>query len=190
MNDESSLRVLVCDDDDNRIKYFNRGLIGARVDRASTPNEAARFLLNNMQPAGDGYDAVFLDYDYDEEHTGKNGHGTDISTFILSRKIQFGCAERKTVFIIHSCNKQGRVLMMNDIIESDLPFIMMEPLEWKREHFCKEYIEYLCDAARDRNASEFPPFDYTPAERKDVTDESRFRRWFRGLRRFWKKNND
>ena len=53
------------------------------------------------------YDAVFLDYDFDEEKTGVNGTGGDIVAYIVAHADRF----KDTHLFVHSLNEEGRKKM-------------------------------------------------------------------------------
>lgn len=123
-----AFRILVCEDDDNRFRYFQRALIGSSLNRAKTPAEAIQHLKDLR------YDVVFLDYDYDDDHSGRSGFGNNITKYILDNSSYFGDIA-KTLFVVHSSNKEGRWLMSDDLIEAGQEFIMMRPMEWKSNEF-------------------------------------------------------
>lgn len=105
------MRVLFVDDSKNRTRQFTMNMIGAVIDTAENPRIAIDLLSKNK------YDVVFLDYDMDEEHTGVNGYGHDITEYI--------CREPKaysdTLFVVHSLNKDGGKRMVQELGNGKLP---------------------------------------------------------------------
>jgi hypothetical protein len=115
------MRVMFADDDKKRYGRFRSGMIGVVVDWAETPRQAIDFLSSRTP-----YDAVFLDYDFDEGHTGVNGHGTDIVQHIAENAATFG----NTYFLIHSLNFEGRARMAAKLCEAGLRTSVV-PFAWQ-----------------------------------------------------------
>lgn len=124
MGDYSIIRVLVCDDNANCTRTFSQALIGAAIDVAYDTSTAIAMLNSDRY-----FNVVFLDYDFDEVNSENNG------TVITQWLIQHPDKQPSAIFIIHSCNKLGRLLMMDDLIEAKRNFILMEPFSWQDPEF-------------------------------------------------------
>lgn len=111
--------ILFVDDDDRRFKKFQSNMIGWVVERAKTAASAVSCL------EGREYDGVFLDYDLDEEHLGYNGYGHDITAWIAAHPERF----QKTLFVIHTLNREGRGRMFDDLTAKGLQ-VQIEPFVW------------------------------------------------------------
>ncbi len=110
------------DDDDKRFKSFQLNMIGANVERAKVPNEAIDMLYAAR------YDAIFLDFDLDEEHTGVNGYGTDITKWIKDNAANEWL--QSAIYLIHSLNKTGSLKMQAELAEAGLKGILV-PFAWR-----------------------------------------------------------
>jgi CheY-like chemotaxis protein len=149
--DGRGMRILFLDDSLKRAKEFISNMVGTVVVHASTPNEAIKEIMVAHDPERTGvegarspFDAVFLDYDMDEEHAGKKGDGMDVVDWITTG---FERADnlREALFVIHSLNKQGSRLM-HDALKCWGMSVIVEPFAWQTmtpERLQELWTQYL-----------------------------------------------
>ena len=106
-----------------RARTFLANMVGTNVIGATNPKDAINSLSGPLP-----FDAIFLDYDMDEEHTGKNGFGTDVTDWITSNQ-ETADRFRETIFVIHSLNKHGSQLMYDSLNGWALS-VIKEPFAW------------------------------------------------------------
>lgn len=100
------MRILILEDDENRIDRFRQNFIGCDLDVTKDPNEANKWLEERE------YDAIFLDHDLEDSHyledcLSKETTGLCTASF-LGEKLWL--SSNATV-IIHSLNPAGRERM-------------------------------------------------------------------------------
>ncbi len=100
------MRILILEDDENRIAKFRENFIGCILDITKDPNEANRWLQENQ------YDMIFLDHDLEDSHyledcLSKETTGLCTADFLGNN---LHC-NKKAVVIIHSLNPAGRERM-------------------------------------------------------------------------------
>jgi CheY-like chemotaxis protein len=118
-------RVLVLDDDGERIVAFTRALSkpGVNFGVARTAQDAMHMLKTQH------WDIVFLDHDLGLTPTKDPGDGTQVVKFIvkLARHGRF----RKTKFYIHSINMPRNQWMTQTLVDAGLR-VRSAPFVWER----------------------------------------------------------
>lgn len=113
------MRILVLEDNEERIKYFKQGLIGYTVDYCTTAKECKERIENTI------YNLIFLDHDLggrvyvdsDEEDTG----------YQVAKLIP-DSINKNTRVVIHTLNPQGAKRMKQAIGTNAtwVPFISLK----------------------------------------------------------------
>jgi CheY-like chemotaxis protein len=109
------VKVLVLEDDPNRIRCFQQYLIGDVIVIAVTAKAAIESLKNHK------FDLIFLDHDLEEKHYTEDalsGTGSEVANFLANNP---EISPRATI-IIHSLNPVG-VARMRDILQARNPIV-------------------------------------------------------------------
>lgn len=107
------MRVLVLEDNDERIKWFREKLAAHHLDVGADVGWAAHMLRQHK------YSAIFLDHDLDEvKHGGYNeaylrGTGAE-----LARLMAVNQWNKDAAVVVHSCNPDGAA-RIHYILEAD-----------------------------------------------------------------------
>jgi len=107
------MKVLVVEDDQNRIVKFKRDLVGHDVDYAEDAGPAINFINNNT------YDLIFLDHDLGgETYVPSSNRNTGYQVAKAIKKT----SNESAYIIIHSCNTVGAYN-----IKAELPKAILAP---------------------------------------------------------------
>jgi CheY-like chemotaxis protein len=114
------MRILVLEDDENRIHKFRENFIGCQLDITKDPNQANKWLEENE------YDAIFLDHDLEDAHyledcKSSETTGLCVADF-LGKNLHLS---KKAQVFIHSLNWSGRERMRQACIKRNpqvIPF--------------------------------------------------------------------
>lgn len=113
------MKILVLEDDNNRIIKFKRGLIGHVVNYATTAAQGMSFINKNK------YDIIFLDHDLGG-HIFVDSH-SDNTGFQLAKAIAVNDKNNDTFCVIHSCNPCGANNMMSILSHAiKIPFTCLD----------------------------------------------------------------
>lgn len=114
------MRVLILEDDINRIKQFKKKFIDHDVTICYEPKEAIRKLKDS------NWDILYLDHDLDDDHVVPGEHtGYEVAEW-LSKNIDRCPAE----IYVHSLNRYGRKKMIEILPQSVLaPYVWDKPYE-------------------------------------------------------------
>lgn len=120
------MKVLIVEDDDERIKNFKIHLCKHKLIFAKTAPASIESLRSGH------FDYVFLDHDLDEENTGKDGEGIDVVRHVIKEAACY----QKTTFILHSMNPVGAKNMKQELERAGLkveclPYSWLVWNEWK-----------------------------------------------------------
>ena len=120
-------RVLVMDDDSDRIVQFTRALSkpGVSYGVARTARDAMHMLKTQH------WDVVFLDHDLGLTPVSDPGDGTQVAKFIvrLARRGRF----QRTKFYVHSINEPRNRWMTAALADAGL-HVRSAPFVWERIH--------------------------------------------------------
>ena len=119
-------RVLVMDDDGDRIVQFTRALAkpGVSYGVARTAKDATHMLKTQH------WDVVFLDHDLGLTPTRDPGDGTQVAKFIVNLARRNG-RFRRTKFYIHSINYPRNRWMTRKLADAGLR-VRSVPFVWER----------------------------------------------------------
>lgn len=109
------MKILVLEDDPNRIRWFQQYLIGDIVIIAVTAKAAIDALKTHK------FDLIFLDHDLEEKHYSEDfllGTGTEVANFLADNPE----ISPKATIIIHSLKSLG-VARMKDILHQRNPIV-------------------------------------------------------------------
>lgn len=112
------MRILVLEDNENRIRKFRRELIGHRADYAKDVPAAAQFVAKHE------YGLIFLDHDLGGKEMVKSGKGTG---YELSEIIARDPKNRNVPVVVHTCNSVGADNIMRVLPHAyKAPFMVLD----------------------------------------------------------------
>ena len=113
------MRVLVLEDNESRIRKFQRELVGNAVDFARDAEEALACI------GARSYDLIFLDHDLGGEEMVDSG-GANTGYLVasrLARDVKNGAAH----VVLHSCNPSGAMMMALALPRAvSVPFVSLD----------------------------------------------------------------
>jgi CheY-like chemotaxis protein len=115
------MRILILEDDENRIKKFRENFIGCDLFITKNPQEANQWL------EGHEFDIIFLDHDLEDSHylvdtVDRERTGLCTAEFLGNN---LNLCKNATV-IVHSLNPSGRTRMMQALgtrVKHEIPFV-------------------------------------------------------------------
>ncbi len=110
-----SYRILIFEDDDERIKWLSQEFIGNIVHCTDSVKEAIELLCNY------DFDLIMLDNDIEESHyentNAYNGTGRELADWIAATELN-----NSPIIVIHSCNTNASQYMF-DVLRPLYPTI-------------------------------------------------------------------
>ena len=104
------MKILILDDDKNRLRIFQRNLIGAVV----TCVEHASDCIRELETEGP-FDYLFLDHDLDGRTYVPSGPGTGYEVALWLKN---NPDKKPSKIILHTCNDQGALRMLEELPEA------------------------------------------------------------------------
>lgn len=111
------MRILVLEDDPERLKWFRYATIGCVVDTTKDVEEAKRWIDERE------YDQIFLDHDLAEEHyavwrEGSDKHDATTGYAVARHLAENPSRSSEAVIVVHSMNPIGGKRMADKIAEA------------------------------------------------------------------------
>jgi len=128
-------KILVLDDDLERMKHFKKNLNGCDLVLVETAKDAISAFKNH-----DEYGIVFLDHDLGGEQMVKSGDGTGYEVAVHINSILEG-SNSNPYIILHSLNPVGRQNMCNVLV--DRKNVHEYPRVWLAVAFLNTVVEYI-----------------------------------------------
>ena len=120
------MRIFVLDDNEERLKWFDRRFPFDQVDTAMDPTTAIKMLHEHS------YDAVFLDHDLLPEHYGADEWDDETTGYAVAQALaEEAKRQRSATIIVHSMNADGALRMVQRLHGAGyatdyIPFPMLE----------------------------------------------------------------
>lgn len=104
------MRILILDDDRNRLSTFRRKLIGAVVTCVEHVSDCIKMIEDN-----EPFEIIFLDHDLDGQIYVPSGPGTG---YEVAQWLKNHPEKMPGKVILHTCNEYGAVLMLEELPEA------------------------------------------------------------------------